>query len=60
MKAIEPAEIQVSTIHHIERARLDRQLVEDRDIVPFPRRNVDERGDIARGSIMVWSLTAAL
>ena len=60
MQAIETAEIQISTIHHLECARLDRQLVENRDVVPFARRNVDNVGILPLKSINVWSLTASL
>ena len=46
-EAIQPLEIEVAAIHHIERPRLDRQLVEDVHIVHFPVGNVDKAGDVA-------------
>jgi len=46
-EAMEPLEIGVAAVHHIERSRLDRQLVEDVHIVHFPVGNVHKAGDVA-------------
>jgi len=46
-KTIESLEIDVAAIHHVKRPRLDRQLVEDVDIVHFPVGNVDKARDVA-------------
>src|SRR5439155_10278015 len=46
-EAMKTAEIDISSIHHVERARLDRQMIEDGDIVDFPPGNPHETGDVA-------------
>jgi hypothetical protein len=43
----QPVVVEVRSIHHIERGRLDLQSVEHVDIVYFPARNVHETGNVA-------------
>lgn len=40
------SEIQVTFVHHVERARLDRQRVEDVDFVRISRGKMDKRGNV--------------
>ena len=47
LKDIEAGEIDVAAVHHVERGRLHRQVVERFDIGHFARGNVDETGDVA-------------
>ena len=60
MEAVEPLEIEVAAIHHVEGARLGNQHVEDVDIVQFAVGDVDELGIAPRRSSSVCSFTAAL
>jgi len=46
-EAVQSLKIDGAAIHDIERARLDRQLVEYGDVVHFPVRNVDKTRDVA-------------
>ena len=46
-QAIQASKIHVPAVHHIERAGLDRQKVEHRDIVHFPVRNMHKTEDVA-------------
>ena len=41
------AKIDVSSIHHVERARFDRQMIENGYVVGFPVGNPHETGDVA-------------
>ncbi len=41
------SKIDITPVHHVERARFDRQMVEDRHIVRFPIGNPHETGDVA-------------
>ena len=41
------SKIDIASIHHIERARLDRQMIENGDIVGFPVGNPHESGNVA-------------
>ena len=43
---VPPREIDVAPVHHRERARFDRQIVEHRDIVDFPVGNRHKRGNV--------------
>ena len=47
MQRIEPGEIREATIHHVETARLERDLVEDIDLVQLAVRDVNESRDVA-------------
>ena len=47
VKAIQAREVEIAAVHHVERARLGDQEVEDVDIVQFAVGNVDETGNIA-------------
>lgn len=44
---IQPREIDVASVHYVERPRLDRYLVEDRDIVDLSMRDLHERRNVA-------------
>ncbi len=44
---VEPREVDVTTVHDVERARLDRQVIEHRDVVRFPVSDPYKTGDIA-------------
>jgi hypothetical protein len=44
---MQATEIDVAFVHHVEGARLDRQMVEDRHIVRFPVSYADKTGDVA-------------
>lgn len=46
-EAVQSLVIDVAAIHDIERAGLDRELIEYVDIVHFPVRNVDKTGNVA-------------
>jgi hypothetical protein len=46
-KAVQALKIDVAAIHHIERASLDRELIEYVDIVHFPAGNVDKTWNVA-------------
>ena len=47
MEAVEPLEVEVAAIHHVEGARLGNEHVEDVDIVQFAVGDVDEARDSA-------------
>ena len=47
LKEIESGEIDVTSVHHLERAGFQGEKVEGVDIVHFPRGNVDKTGDVA-------------
>src|SRR5208337_4680393 len=44
---MQASEIDVSSIHHVEGARFDRQAIEDGHIVRFPVSYADKTGDVA-------------
>lgn len=45
MKSIEPGVVQISSVQDVERTRLDREHIEDSNIVRFPFCNIDKRRD---------------
>ena len=47
LKDVEPGEIDVASVHDVEGAGLQRQMVESLDIVHFSAGNVDKTGDVA-------------
>ena len=47
LKTVQPGEIDVAAIHHIEGAGFEGKMVEDLDIVHFPGGNVDKTRNVA-------------
>ena len=46
-ESVQPLEIEVATIYHVERTGLDRDIVEDIHVVQFSVGNANKSGDIA-------------
>lgn len=46
-KPVQSREIDVAPVHHVERARFDRQMVQNGDIVNFPVGNRHKSGNVA-------------
>jgi hypothetical protein len=44
---VEASEVDIAAVDHVERSRLDRQVVENCDIVCFPMCNADKAGNVA-------------
>jgi hypothetical protein len=59
-EAVQPSELDVPAVHHVDGARLQEQLVEEANIVHLALRHPDERADVSPQISTVCSLIAAL